>query len=210
MRRSANAMAEAVLVSLLAGGCSSGVVTAHHARTAAGDRRRSSPMASAVPAEVTDAGLPRCPARSLVLHLGPFVSPMTGEEATLYTLTNRSSDTCTLRGYPRVVFYDASGVRLPFRYARGGGEYVTSAMPVTVVLARGASAYVLVAKYRCDIGIARSAAVMWLTLPAAHGVTFAGRQPTGLPYCRGGRHDPGQTITVSPVEPTPQATSSAP
>jgi hypothetical protein len=131
MRRSANAMAEAVLVSLLAGGCSNGVVTAHHARTAAGDRRRSSPMASAVPAEVTDAGLPRCPARSLVLHLGPFVSPMTGEEATLYTLTNRGSDTCTLRGYPRVVFYDASGVRLPFRYARGGGEYVTSAMPVT-------------------------------------------------------------------------------
>jgi hypothetical protein len=81
---------------------------------------------------------------------------------------------------------------------------------VTVVLARGAWAYVLVAKYRCDIGIARSAAAMWLTLPAAHGATFAGRKPTGLPYCRGGRQDPGQTITVSPVEPTPRATSSAP
>jgi hypothetical protein len=208
MRRSANAMAAAVLVSLLAGGCSSAVVAAHHARAAAGERRPSSPTARA--AAVTDAGLPRCAARSLALGLGPFVSPMTGEEATLYTLTNLGSGTCTLRGYPRVVFYDASGARLPFRYARGGGEYVTAARPVTVVLARGAWAYVLVAKYRCDIGIARSAAAMWLTLPAAHGATFAGRQPTGLPYCRGGRQDPGQTITVSPVEPTPRATSSAP
>ncbi len=210
MRRSANAMAAAMVVSLLAGGCSSGVVTAHHARTAAGDRRPSSPMASGTPAAVTAAGLPRCPARSLALRLGPFVSLMTGEEATLYTLTNRGSGACTLRGYPRVVLYDARGARLPFRYASGGGEYVTPARPVTVVLARGASAYVLVAKYRCDTGIARSAAAMRLTLAAAHGATFAGRQPTGLPYCRGGPQDPGQTITVSPVEPTPQATSSVP
>ncbi len=208
MRRSVNAMAAAVLVPLMAGGCSSAVVAAHHARAAA-ERRPSSPTARA--AAVTDAGLPRCAARSLALGLGPFVfvSPMTGEEATLYTLTNRGSGTCTLRGYPRVVFYDASGAGLPFRYARGGREYVTAARPVTVVLARGASAYVLVAKYRCDIGIARSAAAMRLTLPAAHGATFAGRQPTGLPYCRGGRQDPGQTIRSRPSS-RHHATSSAP
>jgi len=30
----------------------------------------------------------------------------------------------------------------------------------------------------------------------------------GLSYCRGGRHDPGQLVAVSPVEPTQQATAS--
>jgi hypothetical protein len=139
---------------------------------------------------------------------------MTGEHAVMYALTNRGSVTCTLNGYPQVVLYEAMGARLPFRYTEGGGAYVTPTKPVTVVLARGASAYVLVAKYRCDAGIARKATAISLTLPAAHGATFVGRDAvgvvgsTGLSYCRGGRHDPGQAIAVSPVEPTQQATSS--
>jgi hypothetical protein len=43
---------------------------------------------------------------------------------------------------------------------------------------------------------------------------FAGREAVastgseGLSYCRGGRHDPGQVVVVSPVEPTWRATSS--
>src|SRR6266516_2732118 len=45
-----------------------------------------------------------------------------------------------------------------------------------------------------------------LTLPAAYGAAFAGREavgiagPAGLSYCRGGRRDPGQVVAVSPVE----------
>jgi hypothetical protein len=119
---------------------------------------------------------------------------------------------CALSGYPRAVLYDAEGVALPFHYARGGGAYVTSRKPVTVVLAREASAYVLVAKYRCDLGVARNATTIRLTLPAAHGAAFAGREAVGtggaagLSYCRGGQHDPGQVIAVSPVEPIQQAT----
>jgi hypothetical protein len=31
--------------------------------------------------------------------------------------------------------------------------------------------------------------------------------PAGLSYCRGGPHDPGQLVTVSPAEPTAQAAS---
>jgi hypothetical protein len=137
---------------------------------------------------------------------------MTGEHAVMYALTNRGPLTCALSGYPQVVLYDAGGAALPFRYARGGGAYVTSRKPVTVVLARGASAYVLVAKYRCDLGIARYATAIRLTLPAVHGAAFAGREAVatagaaGLSYCRGGPRDPGQVIAVSPVEPTQQAT----
>jgi hypothetical protein len=139
---------------------------------------------------------------------------MTGEHAVMYALTNRGAVACALSGYPRAVLYDAEGVALPFHYARGGGAYVTSRKPVTVVLARGASAYVLVAKYRCDLGVARNATTIRLTLPAAHRAAFAGREAVGtggaadLSYCRGGQHDPGQVIAVSPVEPIQQATGS--
>lgn len=132
----------------------------------------------------------------------------------MYSLANRGPVTCTVRGYPQVVLYDTSGGVLPFHYATGGGAYVTSAKPGTVVLAHGASAHVLVAKYRCDLGIARNATAIRLTLPAAHGGMFAQREavsisgPAGLSYCLGGPHDPGQQVTVSPVEPTRQATSS--
>jgi Protein of unknown function (DUF4232) len=192
MRRSVKATAAAVLVALTAGGCGSSTGTAH----------------GAGPAE---AEVSWCPARALALRPGAFVVTMTGEHAVMYALTNRGPVTCALSGYPKVVLYDAEGVELPFRYVRGGGAYVTSRKPVTVVLARGASAFVLVAKYRCDLGVARNAAVIRLTLPT-RGAAFARREAlalagaAGLSYCRGGPRDPGQVIAVSPVEPTQQAT----
>jgi hypothetical protein len=194
MSRAAKAMLAAAAVPLMIAGCSSGTGTASHARAAI--------------------GIGRCPARALVLHPGTYVSPATGEHAVMYALTNRGPAACTLTGYPQVVLTDATGAVLPFRYAKGGGAYVTSARPVTVVLAHRASAYVLVAKYRCDLGIVNNATTIRLTLPTTHGAAFAGREAAGisgsmgLSYCRGGQHDPGQLVTISPVEPTQQATSS--
>jgi Protein of unknown function (DUF4232) len=214
MRRLVKAMAAAVLVSLTAGGCSSTVGNAHAARPMRADQRPSSPAGSATPS--APAGEPRCSARALALQPGTYVAPMTGEHAVMYALTNRGSVSCTLTGYPQVTLYDTKGAVLPFRYAKGGGAYVTATKPVTVVLAPRASAYVLVAKYRCDLGVARNATAIRLTLAAAHGTSFAGHEAvaisgsTGLSYCRGGRHDPGQAIAVSPVEPTQQATGSLP
>jgi hypothetical protein len=193
MSRSAKAMLAAAAVSLMIAGCSSGIGAAQHARAAI--------------------RIGRCPGRALVLHPGTYVSPATGEHAVMYALTNRGPAGCTLTGYPRVVLTDATGAVLPFRYAKGGGAYVTSARPVTVVLAHGASAYVLVAKYRCDLGIEDNATTIRLTLPTTHGAAFVGREAigisgsTGLSYCRGGQHDPGQLVAVSPVEPTQQATT---
>jgi hypothetical protein len=155
-----------------------------------------------------------CSARALVLHPGSAVVPMTGEHAVMYGLTNRGPGVCSVHGYPHVVLYGAGGQVLPFRYADGGGAYVTASKPVTVVLARRASAYVLVAKYRCDLGIARDATSIRLTVPAAHGRAFSRREPVGifgaagLSYCLGGRHDPGQLVTVSSLEPTSGAATS--
>jgi hypothetical protein len=187
MMRSVTAVAAVVLVPLVAGGCGSGP---SHARVT------------------------QCPATALIVQPGTPVVPMTGEHAVMYALTNRGPVTCTVRGFPQVVLYDANGGVLPFHYAAGGGAYVTAGKPVTVVLAHGASAYVLVAKYRCDLGIARNATAIRLTLATAHGGMFVWREaagisgPAGLSYCLGGQHDPGQLVTVSPVEPKGQAASS--
>jgi hypothetical protein len=120
--RSVTSVAAAALVSLVAGGCGSSPGGTRHAPSA------------------------QCPASALVLRPGTPVVPMTGEHAVMYALANRGPVTCTVRGYPQVVLYGADGEVLPFHYATGGGAYVTSSKPATVVLAHGASAYVLVAK----------------------------------------------------------------
>lgn len=110
---------------------------------------------------------------------------------------NRSSAACTLDSYPQVVLYGSHRAVLLVHYVKGGGAYLTRDKPVAVVLAPGASAYVLVAKYRCDLGEVRTAATVRLTLRAADGGTFAGRAAVGglgsedLSYCRGGPRDPG-------------------
>ena len=188
MRRFTGAVAVAVLASYAAGCASPGSAPYGH--------------------------LARCAAHALVLRPGPPVSPMTGEHAVLYALANSGPAACTVRGYLQVTLYAAGGQVLPFRYADGGGVYATSRKPVTVVLAHGAMAYVLVAKYRCDLGIAQNAATIRLALRAAGGQVLSAREPVavsglpGLSYCRGGPRDPGQLVTVSPIEGTLQATSS--
>jgi hypothetical protein len=202
MRRCAKSMIAAVLVSLAAAGCqeaaasSSGNVA--HPTLA--------PESSAVR---------QCAASVLVLRPGPLVTPMTGEHADSFMVTNHGSVACTASGYPQVTLYDSHGVAMPFRYAKGSGAYVTAKEPATVTLPPGKSAYVLVAKYRCDPGIADDATAIQLTLRAHQGPALSGREPigggaAGLSYCKGGREDPGQLVTVSPIEATLQATTSLP
>jgi hypothetical protein len=153
-----------------------------------------------------------CQARALVLGHGPQLSPGTGEHGDIYLLTNRGASACTLAGYPGITLYAADGARLPFHYTHGHSQYVTSAPPGTVFLARGASAYILVAKYRCDLGDDQDAAIIRITIPGPQPATVTGRAVPGaagvsaLTYCRGGPDDPGQFIAVSPIEPARQAT----
>jgi len=204
--RSLQAVAASALASLVVAGCAS---TGGAHLTAAAPAARPTSKATIAP---QSAQAMRCRARVLVLRPGAYVPPMTGEHAVLYALANHGPVTCTLDGYPQVVLYSARGAVLPFRYTQGGGAYATHNKPATVVLAPGASAYVLVAKYRCDLGTVGTAATVQLTLPAAGTATFVGREAVGgsgsldLSYCRGGPDDPGQTVAVSPIEPNQQAT----
>jgi hypothetical protein len=202
MRRCAESVVAAVLVSLAAAGCQDA--------TASSSGHAAHPTLAARSPAVRP-----CAASVLVLRPGPLVTPMTGEHAVSFTLTNRGSDACKVSGYAQVTLYDSRGVALPFRSARGGGAYVTARKPATVTLAAGQPAYVLVAKYRCDLGGADDATAIRLTLRVPQGPAFAGREPVGggaagLSYCQGGQEDPGQLVTVSPMEATFQAATSLP
>lgn len=201
MRRFATSMIAAVLVPLAAG-CQEA--------TASSSGNVAHPTLAAQSRAVR-----QCAASVLVLRPGAFASPMTGEHADSFMLTNHGSAACTISGYPQVTLYDSRGVAIPFRYAEGGGAYVTAKKPAAVTLTPGKPAYVLVAKYRCDLGIADYAAAIQLTLRAQQGPAFSGREPigggaAGLSYCKGGQEDPGQLVTVSPAEATFQAATSLP
>ena len=202
MRRYVKTVIAAVLVWLAAAGCQEA--------TASGSGSVAHPAPAA-----QSSGVRPCAVSVLVLRPGPFVSPMTGEHADSFMLTNHGSIACTVSGYPQVTLYDSRGVALPFRYAEGGGAYVTAKKPATVTLAPGKSAYALVAKYRCDLGVADDATAIRLTVRAHQAPAFSGREPigggvAGLSYCQGGQEDPGQLVTVSPIEATFQATIGLP
>ncbi len=206
-RNSARAWWAFVLVLLLGGCTGTAVGTAGQARSPA----PATPLAAAF---ATSNAAPPCRASALALRFGPELVPMTGEHGGYFALVNHGRTACTLDGYPAVALYDAAGAILPFRYAHQAGGYLTKAPPRAVLLAPGASAYVLVAKYRCDLGVRRDAATMRLTLPGAAAaaraagvmaIRFASRLPGELDmsYCKGGPGDPGQVVGVSPVEPAP-------
>ena len=154
----------------------------------------------------------QCRAGALTLAEGPGISPMTGEHGMLYEVVNHGPAACSLAGYPRLRLY-AGTEALPFRYASGGGPYVTARPPGTVTVKPGGAAWILVAKYRCDLGGLRDATTISLTLPGTAGAALSSPVPhdgagaSALTYCRGGAADPGQTVTVSPVEPAPDAVS---
>jgi len=124
---------------------------------------------------------PNCRASTLTLRYGPDLVPISGEHADFYALVNHGRTACTLEGYPAVALYDARGALLPFRYVHRGSMYVTKAAPRTVLLPPGATAYVLVAKYRCDLGIIRTAATIRLTLPGTPRTAMAIRIAPGRP-----------------------------
>jgi Domain of unknown function (DUF4232) len=153
------------------------------------------------------ARMSECRAAALTWQPGGWVSPMTGEHAEFFGLVNRGRVACFVRGYPAAVLYDGAGRALPFRYGDGGGPYLTRKKPRPVPLKPGARAYVVIAKYRCDLGDLSSAKSIRLRLRLAGGTVVSRRLGVlGESYCVGGRHDPGQLVTISPLEPSLRAT----
>ena len=152
-----------------------------------------------------------CDPSGLTLSLGPRVSPMTGEHADLFVLTNVSRRTCVLDGYPRVTLSN-DGKPLPFVYRADGGPYVTRRAPRGVMLQPRRHAYFLVAKYRCDGGILSAATAIRVLLPATAAGAMTLREPgVGIfDYCKqypGDQAiDPGNRVAVSPIAASTSAT----
>ena len=171
---------------------------------------RAPSMTPGLPLASSGGTAPRCRAAALALRYGPGIVPMTGEHGAFYALVNHGQTACTLTGYPGIMLYDARGALLPFRYTHHS-QYVTKAGPRAVLLRPRASAYVLVAKYRCDLGVTRNAVTIRLALPGPRRAVLTRRVSgsrsgaAALSYCKGGAGGPGQTIAVSPIEPAPAA-----
>ena len=111
-----------------------------------------------------------------------------------------------LSGYPGVAFYDARDVLLPLSYQRHGDQVVTAPVPEQVGVASGNAVFVMINKYRCDLGDKATAATLRLIPPDdTTSMTLSIQGLRDLSYC--GPGDPGSTLEISPVEPTASATA---
>jgi hypothetical protein len=145
----------------------------------------------------------QCQTANLSLGLGNRISPATGEGGDVYMLTNHGKTMCQLRGYPGISLYNIKHRILPFRYIRGGGQWVTHAVPKMVTLHPGSHAFFFIAKYRCDVGIAMVAVTVRVYPPNGTrqliGPASGEAGVSHLAYCTGGTKDPGNFVYVSPV-----------
>jgi hypothetical protein len=153
----------------------------------------------------------RCDSTELRVTASVQIYQQTGEDGHAFVLTNRSSQACSLTGYPKVGLY-ANSRLLPFSFSDGGSSYTTIRRPRLIRLRPGAAAYVLIAKYRCDGRIAATASRLRLGLPDGGGqlqlrlsadssFSHCHRYPGDLPI------DPGNKAEISPLSPTLAATN---
>ena len=170
-------------------------------------RRTTLPPATTVPPTSTPyvAASARCQVAQLSLGEGAPISPATGQHPILLTLTNEGSTACYLFGYPGISLYDTQGHLLPLTYQWAGDQMVTSAPPSRVGLVPGGIAYVLINKYRCDLGDLDVAATLSFTPPDDISPLTLNLQGLGSEEsCVPGAD--GVTLAISPVEASVQAT----
>jgi hypothetical protein len=143
-----------------------------------------------------------CADRSLAIGYDPSVDfQETGDRGDAFTVTNHGAVTCTLDGYPSITLTDSAGRTIPFNYVDGHSQYLTRRPPKPVTIDAGGSAYLGVAKYRCDIAQQTVATRIYVLIPgqrAALSVPLVGRAQN-LDYCIGA-HGTRSTISISPIE----------
>lgn len=160
-------------------------------------------MARARSHSVTTGSRLACSAAALSIAIGRPMSEYTGEESLDIVVTNTGRKTCLLIGYPAVVI-QAGKRALPFTYDDGGGAYLSTQAPTLLTLRPGSQAAFVVAKYRCDVGDLAAGTSMDIWLPGVPATKTMSLALGSFPLCRKfkptGPPDPGNTITVSPLE----------
>lgn len=146
-------------------------------------------------------GWPDCRVSQLTLATGFEISPGTGQNPLTLRLTNRAQRPCILYGYPTLAFTDERG-SIPFPIRHGGDQMINRRRPTRVLARAGRSAFVLVNKYRCDLGDVRLARTLRLGLPGRKSpqLTLALPAYPGITYC--GKRDPQSTVVTSPFVPS--------
>jgi Protein of unknown function (DUF4232) len=131
-----------------------------------------------------------------------MISEATGDHTLVLRLRNRGRNACVLYGYPRIELRDRRGT-IPFRISHRGDQMVTARPPTRVLVRAHRAAFVVLNKYRCDLGDLRSARSVRLALrrrgPALETFILQG----WMQWC--GKGDPGSWLTVSPYEPSIRA-----
>lgn len=152
------------------------------------------------------ASVSRCSIVQLSIRLAGEVSPTTGAHPIALRVLNRGHNGCLVSGYPIVALRDGRGI-IPFVYRHGGDVMVTSRSPRPVVLRTGGSAYVLLDKFRCDLGDRRVSTRVQIGLK---GSASRSRQVAlgdlHISLCKPGIAAEGRIVNVSPFEPTLRAT----
>ena len=145
---------------------------------------------------------PACRVWQLAIAAGPNISEKTGQHSLTIRLTNRGRAPCLLDGYPTVALKDARGV-LPFRISHRGDTMIAGHRPRPLTVRGGGRAYVVINKYRCDLGDRRVARTLVLRLPRAASRHLVLGIPPGyiFGYCAGA----GSTVAVSPFAPAVRA-----
>lgn len=153
--------------------------------------------AGAVEAQELDAQ--SCRISQLATSVGQEMSAATGQNPFSVHLTNRGRNPCVLSGYPAIWLGDRVGT-IPFVMRHGGDQMVTPNRPRRVLVRPGRSAFVILNRYRCDLGDVRTARTLRVGLPgairSASAVVDIRRLSARVHYC--GKGDPGSTVSVSP------------
>ena len=159
------------------------------------------------PIRVT-AALAPCASSAVSIANGPYVGGAMQEEAHSLTITNSSSQSCLINGFPRLVVYGPSGkvVRFTLVHHATGGYAMTSKLPKPFALTPHASAYVFFAQTACAAGTETTMTKVALIMPKSSGRTRVVGLFRPIAHCVGQSASYANPIAISPIEPTVRAT----
>jgi hypothetical protein len=107
----------------------------------------------------------------------------------------RASQPCALEGFPVISLHDRGGA-IQFSYRYHGRR------PSRVLLTRTGAAYVVVSKFRCDMGTRRVAQFGQVSLRGGSSARIRFSLHVGIGLCRPGIPGEGRTVTVTPFRRT--------
>jgi len=140
-------------------------------------------------------------------YAGPTaISPQSGAQVFMITLTNVSAHLCQVHGYPLVHFYTSAGRLLTFTY-RHTSPFFTRTSPKLLNLAPHAHAYFQVAKSHCTTGNRYQSSFFYVRAPYTGGAPWVGHvsgsDVSQLDYCKGAANGPGQIVGISALVSSP-------